>query len=91
MHELLQHYQILERLRRATKGGEFSRAACREFAFVLNLRQREIPKQKKLSKSLTSLQYLLNFASTVGNLKCFNGHENRSFCSTMTNYIAEIF
>ena len=46
MHELLQHYQILERLRRATKGGEFSRAACREFAFVLNLRQREIPKQK---------------------------------------------
>ena len=46
MHELLQHYQILERLRRATKGGKFSRAACREFAFVLNLRQREIPKQK---------------------------------------------
>jgi len=46
MHELLQHYHISERLRRATKRGKFSRAACREFDFVLNLRQQEIPKQK---------------------------------------------
>ena len=38
MHELLQHYHISERLRRATKRGKFSRAAYREFDFVLNLR-----------------------------------------------------
>ena len=46
MQELLQHYHISERLRRATKRGKFSRAAYREFDFVLNLRQQEIPKQK---------------------------------------------
>ena len=46
MHELLQHYHISERLRRATKRGKFSRAAYREFDFVLNLRQQEIPRQK---------------------------------------------
>ena len=46
MHELLQHYHISERLRRATKRGKFPRAACREFDFVLNLGQQEIPKQK---------------------------------------------
>ena len=48
MNELLQHYNISERLRRATKRGKFSQfSAYREFDFVLNLRQQEIPKQKK--------------------------------------------
>ena len=37
---------------------------------------------KKLSKSITALQYLLNFAPTLGNLKRFNVHENRAFCNT---------
>ena len=63
-------------LRRGTKRGKFSRAAW-EFEVVLNSRQREIAKQK-LSKSITFLQYLLNFAPTLGNLKCFNREENRS-------------
>ena len=82
-------YHISERLRRATKRGKFSRAACREFDFELNLRQQEIPKQKNYPN--LSHRFNINFAPTLGNLKCFNGHENRSFCSTMTNYIAEIF
>ena len=63
-------------LRRGTKRGKFSRAAW-EFEVVLNSRQREIAKQK-WSKSITFLQYLLNFAPTLGNLKCFNREENRS-------------
>ena len=46
MHELLQYYYFSERLRRATKRGKFSRATYREFDFVLNLRQQEIPKKK---------------------------------------------
>lgn len=32
-----------------------------------------------LSKSTPSLQYLLNFAPTLENLKCFNGHEIGQF------------
>ena len=61
MLELLQHYHISERLRRATKRGKFSRAAYREFDFVLNLRQQEIPKQK----SYQNLSHRFNIYSIL--------------------------
>ena len=46
---------------------------------------------KELSKPITSLQYLLNFAPALGNLKYFNGLENRAFYSTLINCSTETF
>ena len=47
--------------------------------------------RKELSKFITSLQYLLNFASSLGNLKYFSGQENRAFYSTLINCSTETF
>ena len=41
--------------------------------------------RKELSKYITSLQYLLNFAPSLGNLKYFSGQENWAFYSTLIN------
>lgn len=55
----------VNRLQRVTRRGEFLRATW-EFEVVLNLGQQEITE-----KTMTSLQYLPNFAPTVGNFKSF--------------------
>ena len=47
--------------------------------------------RKELSKFITSLQYLLNFAPSLGNLKYFSGQENRAFYSTLINCSTETF
>ena len=47
--------------------------------------------RKELSKFITSLQYLLNFAPSSGNLKYFSGQENRAFYSTLINCSTETF
>ena len=47
--------------------------------------------RKELSKYITSLQYLLNFAPSLGNLKYFRGQKNRAFYSTLINCSTETF
>ena len=47
--------------------------------------------RKELSKFITSLQYLLKFAPSLGNLKYFSGRENRAFYSTLINCSTETF
>ena len=56
------------------KSGTFSRATW-EFDVVLNLKQQEIPEQKR-PRSMTSLQYLLSFAPTLDNFKTFQWTRN---------------
>ena len=51
----------------ANKRTKLSRAAW-VFDVVLNLRQKEIPEQN-LVRSMTLLQYLLNFVPTLDNLQ----------------------
>ena len=47
--------------------------------------------RKELSKYITSLQYLLNFAPSLGNLKYFRGQKNWAFYSTLINCSTETF
>ena len=47
--------------------------------------------RKELSKYITSLQYLLNFAPSLGNLKYFRGQKNRAFYSTLINCSTKSF
>ena len=47
--------------------------------------------RKELSKYITSLQYLLNFAPSLSNLKYFRGQKNRAFYSTLINCSTETF
>ena len=47
--------------------------------------------RKELSKFITSLQYLLNFAPSLGNLKYFSEQENRAFYSTLINCSTQNF
>ena len=74
LSHILQHYHISERFQRATKSGIFSRAA-REFDVARNSRHRK-SQSKNIARSMTSLQYLLNFAPTLDNLKSFQWTRN---------------
>lgn len=67
---------IVNRLRRSTKRGKFSRAAW-EFAVVLNSRQYEIPGQKLIQ--IYHNASILKSAPTLDKFKVFSGLENRAF------------
>ena len=57
---IIQQKHILERFQRATKRGEFSRAAW-EFDVVLNSRQQEIVLKQKLNQNYNIASILTQF------------------------------
>ena len=74
---------IINRLRRATKRSKFSRAAC-EFQWCC-------AKSKNVARSMTSLQFLLNFSPTLDNFKHFQWTRNWRFCRTMIDCSTDVF